>query len=270
MKAIVAYFSAGGTTAKLAGKLAEATGGELFEIRPVEKYTEKDVNWKNPLARCNREKFGKKDVPLEGKPEGLSEYDTVFVGFPIWYYGAPNVIQTFFKENDLKGKKIALFATSGGSDVGKTVEKLSSEIQDRIISEGIIKDAQVTTKIMSFKVTVLGAVSTPGTQEFSGERLTLLEAIGRCGDLTNSAIRKRVLVVREENGERRTYTVDLTDPQSVFNSPAYYMHQNDIVYVEPNGSEKVKGSTGYQYLGLTTSLLGMGTSIASLIIALTK
>ena len=153
---------------------------------------------------------------------------------------------------------------------GKTVEKLSSEIQDRIISEGIIKDAQVTTKIMSFKVTVLGAVSTPGTQEFSGERLTLLEAIGRCGDLTNSAIRKRVLVVREENGERRTYIVDLTDPQSVFNSPAYYMHQNDIVYVEPNGSEKVKGSTGYQYLGLTTSLLGMGTSIASLIIALTK
>ena len=79
-----------------------------------------------------------------------------------------------------------------------------------------------------------------------------------------------MLVVREENGERRTYTVDLTDPQSVFNSPAYYMHQNDIVYVEPNGSEKVKGSTGYQYLGLTTSLLGMGTSIASLIIALTK
>ena len=153
---------------------------------------------------------------------------------------------------------------------GKTVEKLSSEIQDRIISEGIIKDAQVTTKIMSFKVTVLGAVSTPGTQEFSGERLTLLEAIGRCGDLTNSAIRKRLLVVREENGERRTYIVDLTDPQSVFNSPAYYMHQNDIVYVEPNGSEKVKGSTGYQYLGLTTSLLGMGTSIASLIIALTK
>ena len=124
MKAIVAYFSAGGTTAKLAGRLAEATGGDLFEIRPVEKYTEKDVNWKNPLARCNREKFGKKDVPLEGKPKGLSEYDTVFVGFPIWYYGAPNVIQTFFKENDLKGKKIALFATSGGSDVGKTVEKL--------------------------------------------------------------------------------------------------------------------------------------------------
>lgn len=153
---------------------------------------------------------------------------------------------------------------------GKTVEKLSEELQNRMVAEGLIKDAQITTKIMSFKVTVLGAVNSPGVKTCSGERLTLLEAIGQCGDLTNTAIRKNVLVVREENGQRKTYAVDLTDPESVFNSPAYYLHQNDLVYVEPNGSEKVKGSPGYQYLGLTTSLLGMGTSIASLIIALTK
>lgn len=153
---------------------------------------------------------------------------------------------------------------------GLTVNKLSESIQNRMISEGLIKDAKVTTKIMSFKVTVLGDVKSPGTQSYTGERLTLLEAIGRSGDLNSSAIRKKVLVIREENGQRQTFQVDLTDPESVFNSPAYYMHQNDIVYVESNKSVKIKGSSGYLYLSLTGTLLGLGTSIASLIIALTK
>ena len=153
---------------------------------------------------------------------------------------------------------------------GLTVAKLSENLQNRMISEGLIKDAKVTTKIMSFKVTVLGDVKSPGTQSYTGERLTLLEAIGRSGDLNSSAIRKKVLVIREENGQRQTFKVDLTKPESVFNSPAYYMHQNDIVYVESNKSVKIKGSSGYLYLGLTGTLLGLGTSIASLIIALTK
>lgn len=153
---------------------------------------------------------------------------------------------------------------------GLTVNKLSESIQNRMISEGLIKDAKVTTKIMSFKVTVLGDVKSPGAQSYTGERLTLLEAIGRSGDLNSSAIRKKVLVIREENGQRQTFKVDLTDPESVFNSPAYYMHQNDIVYVESNKSVKIKGSSGYLYLSLTGTLLGLGTSIASLIIALTK
>ena len=153
---------------------------------------------------------------------------------------------------------------------GLTVNKLSEQLQNRMISEGLIKDAKVTTKIMSFKVTVLGDVKNPGTQSYAGERLTLLEAIGRAGDLNSSAIRKKVLVIREEDGKRQTFKVDLTQPESVFNSPAYYMHQNDIIYVESNKSVKVKGSSGYLYLGLTGTLLGLGTSIASLIIALTK
>lgn len=153
---------------------------------------------------------------------------------------------------------------------GLTVSKLSEQLQNRMISDGLIKDAKVTTKIMSFKVTVLGDVASPGTQSYTGERLTLLEAIGRSGDLNSSAVRKNVLVIREENGQRQTFKVDLTDPESVFNSPAYYMHQNDIVYVESNKSVKIKGSSGYLYLSLTGTLLGLGTSIASLIIALTK
>lgn len=123
-KSLVAYFSAGGVTAKVAERLAAAVQADLFEIRPVEPYTEKDLKWTNPLARCNREKLGKKDVPVGGRVENMSDYDLVFVGFPIWYYSAPNIIVTFLKSYDFTGKKLALFATSGGSDISRTAEKL--------------------------------------------------------------------------------------------------------------------------------------------------
>ena len=152
---------------------------------------------------------------------------------------------------------------------GLTVEQLSKELENRI-REGYIKDAIVTTRIMSFKVTILGDVKNPGTQSYTGQRLTLLEAMGRAGDLNSSAIRKEILVVREEDGKRVTYTVDLTNPESVFDSPAYYLQQNDLVYVESNKSVKVKGSTSYTYLTVSGTLVGMVASIASLIIALTR
>ena len=124
MKALIAYFSAEGTTAKMAQALAKKTGAELFEIKPVQPYTAADIKWTNPLARCNREKIGKKDVPISGKVENWAEYDLIYLGFPIWYYGAPNVVQTFCKGYDWKGKTVSIFATSGGSDIGKTAEKL--------------------------------------------------------------------------------------------------------------------------------------------------
>ena len=122
-KAIIVFFSAEGTTAKVAKNLARQAELECFEIKPQEPYTEADINWKNPLSRCNKEKFGKADVPIAELPD-LSGYDTVFIGFPIWYYGAPNIIGTFVKAFDWEGKRIALFATSGGSDMGKTADKL--------------------------------------------------------------------------------------------------------------------------------------------------
>ena len=123
-KQLVAYFSASGVTAKVAEKLAAAAQADLFEIKPVEPYTDKDLKWTNPLARCNKEKIGKKDVPISGKIENLDDYDVIYVGFPIWYYSAPNIIVTFLKSYDFAGKKIALFATSGGSDIGKTADKI--------------------------------------------------------------------------------------------------------------------------------------------------
>ena len=131
-KALVTYFSAGGVTAKVAGRLAAATGADLFEIRPVEPYTEKDIKWTNPLARCNKEKIGKKDVPIADRIDSFGEYDVIFVGFPIWYYSAPNIIVTFLKSYDFTGKKVALFATSGGSDIGKTADKIRPLISDTV------------------------------------------------------------------------------------------------------------------------------------------
>lgn len=152
---------------------------------------------------------------------------------------------------------------------GLTVNEVSETIR-QLMADGYIADAIVTTKIMSFKVTVLGDVKNPGVQSFTGQRLTLLEALGRAGDLNSSAIRTSVLVIREEAGERVSYVVDLTNPESVFQSPAYYMQQNDLVYVESNKSVKVKGSTSYTYLSVSSSLIGMLTSIVSLIVAISR
>ena len=125
MKALVAYFSAeSGRTASVAKTLATAIGADLFEIRPEKPYTSSDLNYMNPLARCNREHITKKAVPTTGEVEGFEQYDTVLIGFPIWYGCAPNVVNSFCKAYDFTGKKVAAFATSGGSGIGKTAEKL--------------------------------------------------------------------------------------------------------------------------------------------------
>lgn len=153
-KKLVAYFSASGVTAKLAKKLAKAIDADLFEIKPVEPYSEADQNWKNPLARCNKEKIGKKDVPVSGIVENMDEYDTVYLGFPIWYWAAPNVVNTFVKQYDFSHKKVVLFATSGGSDMGKTAEKL----QPYLGSEAEIVDAKVMNENLSLEALKAWAV----------------------------------------------------------------------------------------------------------------
>ena len=124
-KVLVAYFSASGITRRVAQEFASMIGADLFEIVPEIPYTDADLRWTNPMARCNREKIGKKDVPVSGKVENYDAYDTVFIGFPIWYGCAPNVVNTFCKAYDWTGRKVYAFATSGGSAIGKTAEKLA-------------------------------------------------------------------------------------------------------------------------------------------------
>lgn len=121
--------------------------------------------------------------------------------------------------------------------LGKTHAELATEIQQRLISEGHVLDAVVTVKLLNFKVSVLGEVLRPGQIEAQGERLTIFEAISMVGDLTIYGLRTNVTVIREENGKRSIGEIDLTS-KSVFESPYYYLHQNDVVYVEPNVKRK--------------------------------
>ena len=127
MSTLVTYFSAEGTTAKLAKEYAEKIGADLFEIVPEVPYSA-DIRWINPLARCNKEQLSKKDVPVKGKIESFDQYDTVYIGFPIWYGAAPRVVYSFCKDYNWSGKTIHAFATSGGSGIGKTADKLSEYV----------------------------------------------------------------------------------------------------------------------------------------------
>ena len=129
MKTLVTFFSAEGTTKKVAEEFAASIGADVFEILPEKPYTAADIRWTNPLARCNREMLGKKDVPVKGTIAGFADYDVVYIGFPIWYGAAPNVVNTFCKGYDWSGKTIHAFATSGGSGIGKTAEKLTPYVK---------------------------------------------------------------------------------------------------------------------------------------------
>lgn len=120
-KVLVAYFSASGVTAKLAKRLAEAIGADLHEIQPEVPYTNADLDWMNKKSRSSVEMSNPDSRPEIGnKIPDMGQYDTVFVGFPIWWYVAPTIINTFLESYDFTGKKIATFATSGGSGMGKT------------------------------------------------------------------------------------------------------------------------------------------------------
>lgn len=129
MSALVTFFSAEGTTKAVAEEFAKKINADCFEIVPAEAYTKADINYLNPLSRCNKEQMGKKDVPVVGKVEDFDKYDVIYIGFPIWYAAAPRVVYTFCKDYNWEGKKVYAFATSGGSGIGKTAEKLGEYIK---------------------------------------------------------------------------------------------------------------------------------------------
>ena len=122
-KVLVAYFSASGTTKDVAEQLATAANADLFEIKPVQPYTNADLDWTNKNSRSTVEMNDPSSRPaIAEKCENMADYDTVFVGFPIWWYVAPTIIDTFLESYDFSGKTIVPFATSGGSGMGKTVD----------------------------------------------------------------------------------------------------------------------------------------------------
>ena len=122
---LVAYFSASGVTANLAKTLASAAGADLHEIKPEVPYTSDDLNWNNPKSRSTVEMKDSASRPaIAGKVQDMEKYDVVFIGFPIWWYIAPTIINTFLESYDFSGKTVIPFATSGGSGMGKTEENL--------------------------------------------------------------------------------------------------------------------------------------------------
>ena len=128
-KALVTYFSASGVTAKAAEILSEAIGADLYEIRPEIPYTKADLDWMDEKSRSTIEMKNKAFRPaIADKDAKIEEYDTIFVGFPIWWYVAPTIINTFLESYDFTGKKVVIFATSGGSGFGKTMEELEVSV----------------------------------------------------------------------------------------------------------------------------------------------
>ena len=136
-KTLTAYFSASGTTARTAKNLAQAAGADLYEIRPAVPYTQGDLNWMDKKSRSSVEMNDRSFRPeLADKDADIAAYDRILLGFPIWWYVAPTIINTFLENYDFTGKEIILFATSGGSGFGKTVESLVPSCPGAQIREG--------------------------------------------------------------------------------------------------------------------------------------
>lgn len=130
-KTLVTYFSATGTTAKAAEILSDAIGADLYEIRAKVPYTKADLNWMDKKSRSSIEMNDKSFRPeIEDSDANIKQYDTIFVGFPIWWYVAPTIINTFLESYDFSGKKIIIFATSGGSGFGNTLEELQVSVSE--------------------------------------------------------------------------------------------------------------------------------------------
>ena len=151
-KSLVAYFSASGVTKKVAEKLSDAVGADLFEIKPKVKYTKADLDWMDTKSRSSIEMNDKSFRPaIAEKYNNMADYDVVYVGFPIWWYVAPTIINTFLESYDFSGKTIVLFATSGGSGFGDTVKGLRGSVSDttvikegKLFNSGVSKDKLVS------------------------------------------------------------------------------------------------------------------------------
>ena len=158
MNALVAYFSATGTTAKAAKALAGAAGADLYEIKPAVPYTGADLNWMDKGSRSSVEMKDKKSRPaLADTDAPVIEYDVIFLGFPVWWYTAPTIINTFLESYDFTGKTIVLFATSGGSGLGKTASDLQdsapgARILDGRLLNGRLDEDELKTWVSGLKL----------------------------------------------------------------------------------------------------------------------
>ena len=155
MKVLVAYFSASGVTKGVAQQLAEVAGADLHEIKPEQPYTDADLDWRDKESRSSVEMKDKNSRPaITDKLDNMADYDVVFVGFPIWWYTCPTIINTFMEAYDFKGKTVVPFATSGGSTIEKSCEDLKATYPDLTWKDGKLLNKPSKEDLEQFVQTV--------------------------------------------------------------------------------------------------------------------
>jgi flavodoxin len=151
MKTLVAYFSASGVTKGVAQKLAEVAGADLHEITPEKRYTDADLDWHNKQSRSSVEMADKSSRPaITNKLENMTDYDVIYVGFPIWWYTAPTIINTFMESYDFKGKTVIPFATSGGSTIEQACKDLKAAYPDVNWKDGKLLNNATATDLQKW------------------------------------------------------------------------------------------------------------------------
>ena len=151
MKTLVAYFSASGVTKGVAKKLAKTASADLYEITPEQRYTDADLDWRNKNSRSSLEMKDKNSRPAIKKDlKNLNEYSVIYIGFPIWWYTAPTIINTFLEAYDFSNKTIVLFATSGGSNITKSIEDLQAKYPNLNIKGGKLLNSPSDKQLEDF------------------------------------------------------------------------------------------------------------------------
>ena len=152
---------------------------------------------------------------------------------------------------------------------GLTCDQAAEAIEQTIIQKNIIINPSVTVRLLNARVAVLGAVRSPHVVSLNSERNTVLDVLSQCGDLSDQGLREKITLYREDNGIRQKYDLDLTQAD-IFESPAFYVQQNDLIYVQPNKSQNVRSSAFPTYLSAGASILGFISSITALVFAIMK
>lgn len=152
---------------------------------------------------------------------------------------------------------------------GLTSDEAATRIEDAIKDAKLILDPKVTVRLLNGRVSVLGAVKAPQVVNLTSERNTILDVLSRCGDIADTGLRQKITLYREQNGEIKKYEIDLTKVD-VFKNEAYYVQQNDLIYVEPNKSQTVKSSAFYTFLSAGASIVSVISAIVTIVVVTTK
>lgn len=164
---------------------------------------------------------------------------------------------------------ITLPAVGPISVAGLTSDEAARRIEETIVNAKLINDPMVTVRLLNARVAVLGAVRQPQVVSLTSERNTILDVLSRCGDIADTGLRQKVTLYREQDGVRKKFEIDLTKTD-VFNNEAYYVQQNDLIYVEPNKSQSIKSSAFYTFLGAGASIISVVSAIVTIVMVTTK